>query len=65
MNRDKIISLLEDEAHFNVRAEQLVHPSFRKGFRKLSSHNISWQAAVRALGARLVCTDGIYRIAAL
>jgi hypothetical protein len=47
MNKDKIIGLLEDGAYFDLLADKFYHPSFRKGWVKMTSGNISWQAAER------------------
>ena len=47
MNKDKIIELLKDGAYFDLLNEKFFHPSFRKGWRKMTSGNISWQAAQR------------------
>ena len=67
MNKDQIIKLLEDGAYLNADTQQFFHPSFRKGFRKLSSGNISWQAAERVHGVggtkRLIREWPIYRLA--
>lgn len=66
MNRDKIIALLEDGAYLNVVTCQFFHPSFRKGWRSMTSGNISWCAAERVHGTfgtgRLTYADGIYRL---
>lgn len=47
MNKDKIIELLEDGASFDLLDQKFYHASFRKGWRKMTSGNISWQAAER------------------
>jgi hypothetical protein len=64
MNKDKLIQLLEDGAYFNTGTDQFVHPSFRKGWRKLTKSNISWQAVERVHGifgsGRLIREDQIY-----
>jgi hypothetical protein len=64
MNKDKLIQLLEDGAYFNTGTNQFVHPSFRKGWRKLRVSNISWQAVERVHGifgsGRLIREDQIY-----
>lgn len=66
MNKDQIIKLLEDGAYLNAATYQFFHPSFRKGFRKLSSSNISWLAVERVHGVggtnRLTTEYPIYRL---
>jgi hypothetical protein len=66
MNKQTIISLLNDGAYFNVSTYQIFHTSFRKGFRKLSPSNISWVAVEREHGIfgsqRLVRENGIFRL---
>jgi len=57
MNSTKIISLLEDGATFDALADKFFHPSFRKGWVKLTIGNISWTSVVRKHGARLIKTD--------
>lgn len=52
MNKAKIIALLEDGAHFDKLASKLYHASFRKGYRKLMSSDISWLAVEREHGER-------------
>lgn len=47
MNKDKIIELLEDGAYFDLLNNKFFHHSFRKGWKKMTSGNISWQAAQR------------------
>jgi len=68
MNRDKIIALLEDGAFFDRKNDQFFHPSFRKGWRKMTFSNISWWAVMRLHGIygtkRLQEIDGIYKLAA-
>jgi hypothetical protein len=44
MNKDTIIKLLEDGAYFDALDSKFYHPSFRKGWRKMTSSNISWLA---------------------
>jgi hypothetical protein len=67
MNRDKIIALLEDGAFFDWKNQQFFHPSFRKGWRKMKSSDISWWAVMRLHGIsgteRLQEVDGIYKLA--
>jgi hypothetical protein len=66
MNSSKIIEILEAGGVFDSKASQLVHPSFRKGARKLSSHDISWNAVCRKHGTfgsrRLVEREGQYTL---
>ena len=50
MNKAKMIELLETGAYFDWRNSKFYHPSFRKGFRKISWTNISWQAVEREHG---------------
>ena len=70
MNKDKMIELLEDGASFDWVNRKFFHPSFRKGFRKISSSNISWMAVEREHGdyfhatKRLVEVNGIYTLKA-
>lgn len=44
MNKSQIIALLEDGAYFDRLAEKFFHHSFRKGWRKMKSSNVSWCA---------------------
>lgn len=53
MNKDKIIELYKSGAYYSVADGLLYHPSFRKGYRKLTPGNISLVAAGKALGAEL------------
>ena len=66
MNKDDLIHLLENGAEFHWLDYKLVHPSFRKGWRKLKRSNISWQAVERVHGIlgskRLTETDNIIRL---
>jgi hypothetical protein len=66
MNKETIIKLLESGAEFYINENKIVHPSFRKGFRKLKNTDISWQAVSRAHGLfgtnRLYCEQNIIRI---
>jgi hypothetical protein len=62
MNKDKIIELFKDGAVFNIRENKLYHPSFRKGFRKISSTNVSLVAAENALGGLLTINNGVMRL---
>ena len=57
MNKAKFIELLKDGASMDVLADKFYHPSFRKGWRKVTSGNISWLAAQTALRNELVCSD--------
>jgi hypothetical protein len=50
MNKAKLIELLKDGAVFDTREQRFYHPSFRKGWRKLTYGNISWQAVLREVG---------------
>jgi hypothetical protein len=49
MNKDKIIELLKDGAWLDTKEDKFFHPSFRKGWRKMTSSNISFKAAFREL----------------
>lgn len=66
MNRDSIIKLMLDGAYFDARDSKIYHSSFRKGWRKLTTGNISWQAVDRMHGIfgtkMLQETDRIYRL---
>jgi hypothetical protein len=66
MNKDTIVNLLESGAYFNSSESKIYHSSFKKGWRKLKSSNISWQAVDRAHGLfgtkRLVEQDSVYRL---
>ena len=57
MNKDKFIELLKDGASMDALDSKFYHPSFRKGWRKVTSGNISWMAAWSALRNEIVCTD--------
>jgi hypothetical protein len=50
MNKAKLIELLETGATFDHKEQKLFHSSFRKGWRKMTYSNISWQAVVREHG---------------
>ena len=50
MNKAKLIELLKDGAAFDTKEEKFYHPSFRKGWRKLTYSNISWRAVQYELG---------------
>lgn len=59
MNSTKILELLEDGATFDVLAEKFFHPSFRKGWVKLTDTNISWVSVTRKHGDRLAVNEGL------
>ena len=63
MNAQKIIELFKTGAVFYIRENTICHPSFRKGFRKLTISNISLVAAERILGDDLVVNNGIMKLA--
>ena len=67
MNKEKIIELLVDGAAFNGKEEKFYHSSFRKGWRKLTIHIISWQAVEKTHGIfgtkRLQKNDAIFTLA--
>jgi hypothetical protein len=62
MNKDTILTLLQDGAVFDSKESKLIHPSFRKGFRKLRYSDISWLAVMRHLGDKLRKENNLYRI---
>ena len=66
MNKETLIQLLEDGATFDWINQQFFHPSFRKGWRKVSKFDISWQAVERAHGTfgtkRLQAENNIYSL---
>jgi hypothetical protein len=62
MNKAKMIELFLSGAYYVVEESRLYHASFRKGFRKITQGNISLIAAERALGDRLVYSDGVQKI---
>ena len=45
MNSQTILDLLLDGAYLNSAEYKFYHPSFRKGWRKMSSNDISFSAA--------------------
>jgi hypothetical protein len=49
MNSQAILELLLDGAYLNSTEYKFYHPSFRKGWRKMSSSNISFSAAEKQL----------------
>jgi hypothetical protein len=49
MNSQAILELLLDGAYLNSTEYKFYHPSFRKGWRKMSSSNISFVAAEKQL----------------
>jgi hypothetical protein len=53
MNKAKMIELFLDGAYYVVTEQRLYHSSFRKGYRSITSGNISLVAAKRALGEQL------------
>lgn len=53
MNKDIIVALFNDGAYFNGKENKFYHPSFRKGWRKMTYSNISLIAAERVLGSKL------------
>jgi hypothetical protein len=63
MNKDKIIELFRTGGSFSVREGKFYHPSFRKGWRKMTFSNISLQAAEKALQEKLVTENGVTRFA--
>lgn len=60
MNSQKIIDLLLNGAYHE--GDKFFHPSFRKGYRRLSVSNISFQSALRKLGAQVKFNNGKYSI---
>ncbi len=68
MNKDKIIELLKDGAWLDTKEDKFFHPSFRKGWRKMTLSNISFSAAFRELyhNQKIQMLDenekGIYKI---
>ena len=59
MNSTKIVELLEAGATFDAKADKFFHPSFRKGWVKLTDTNISWVSVKRKQGDRLAVTEGL------
>jgi hypothetical protein len=56
MNGQKIVELMLDGAYLQVdyvEGSKFFHRSFRKGWRKLSESNISFEAALRKLGSKV------------
>ena len=49
MNAKMIIELLQDGAWFDANEYKFFHPSFRKGWRKMTDSNISFSAAFKEL----------------
>ena len=49
MNSQAILELLLDGAYLNSTEYKFYHPSFRKGWRKMCSSNISFAAAEKQL----------------
>ena len=62
MNKAKIIELLLDGAYLVITESHFYHPSFRKGYRKMSSGNISFIAAKRALSGQMILENGIFKV---
>ena len=62
MNKAKMIELFLDGAYFDVVECRFYHPSFRKGYRKITPGNISLVAAERALYGQLKFVDGVTKI---
>jgi hypothetical protein len=61
MNSTKIIELLRDGATFDALADKFFHPSFRKGWVKLKSTDVSWVSVRRKHSDSLVVTaDLVY-----
>ena len=61
MNSEKIVELFLDGAY--LEDYKLHHPSFRKGWRKMSSANISFLAAenkLRKIGKKINYENGKY-----
>jgi hypothetical protein len=57
MNSTKIIELLKDGATFDALADKFFHPSFRKGWVKLKSTDVSWVSVRRKHGNLLAVTE--------
>jgi hypothetical protein len=62
MNKAKMIELLEDGASFDWLNSKFFHPSFRKGYRTISSSNISWLAVQREHGYGFKSTNRLVEI---
>ena len=65
MNSQQIYDLMLDGAFLDVNGYKFCHPSFRKGYRKLDSFNISFIAAqnkLRKSGHNVVLENGIYKV---
>jgi hypothetical protein len=61
MNSTKIIDLLKDGATFDALADKFFHPSFRKGWVKLKSTDVSWVSVRRKYSDSLAVTaDLVY-----
>jgi len=65
MNKAQLTALFETGAIFDEANDQIFHSSFRKGFRKLTGHDISWLAVLRANDQRgtnkLIEENRVYR----
>lgn len=53
MNKDAIVNLFNDGAYFDGKESKFYHPSFRKGWRKMTYSDISLIAAERFFGSKL------------
>lgn len=62
MNSAKLIDLFINGACFVVKESRIYHPSFKKGWRKMLSSDISFCAAAKILGNKLSFVDGIYKV---
>jgi hypothetical protein len=51
MNSQTILTLMLDGAYLNVCESKFYHASFRKGYRKMTSGNVSFWAARTKLSA--------------
>ena len=63
MNSQKIVELMLDGAY--LENNKFFHPSFRKGWRKMFSSNISFQAAekkLREIGKQVTYENGKYSL---
>ena len=62
MTKNQIIALLQDGAYLDVKESKFVHSSFRKGFRKMLSSDISFRAAEKTLSEKMQFVDGKFSI---
>ncbi len=60
MNSQKIIELLLNGAYHE--GNKFFHPSFRRGYRTMRVSDISFQAALKKLGAQVKLNNGKYSI---